>query len=220
MEKDIDALVEWYALGDLRPLPPPRAGKRLVKRAADIALSALALVVLLVPMALLALAVYIDDPGRVLFRQRRVGRGGRSFWFYKFRTMKESKPQSPPSPEREDERGYITRFGRFLRRSSLDELPQLFNVLRGDMSLVGPRPLVEGEQSIHRLREHFGVYALRPGITGLAQVNGRDLCAPGEKLRWDVKYLERFGLGQDARLLLSTIPKVLRAEGVREKARI
>lgn len=215
--RNLDALIEWYGLGDLHPLPPPNARKRFAKRCADVALSALALVGLLLPMALVALAVVVDDPGPVFFKQRRVGRGGRSFWLYKFRTMQENTPQQPPTPERQDPRGYVTRVGRFLRRSSLDELPQLFNVLRGDMSLVGPRPLIEQEQTLHRLRSHFGVYRLRPGVTGLAQVNGRDFCAPGDKLRWDVTYLERFGLGQDVRILLSTVPKVLRAEGVQEK---
>lgn len=209
-------LIEEHELDDLCPVPEPPLGRRIVKRAADIVLSALALAVLLVPMALLALAIYIDDPGPVLFEQKRVGRGGKRFPFYKFRTMRVDTPKYLSTMELEDPERYITRLGRGLRRLSLDELPQLFNVLRGDMSLVGPRPLISDEYEVHQMRVRFGVYAIRPGITGLAQVNGRDRCTPGDKVRWDVKYLENYGVWQDVKILFSTLPKVFGAADVVE----
>lgn len=213
-DESLSALIGKYALTDIQPLAAPKTAYRAVKRAGDIALSALALAVLLGLMLLVAIAIWIDDPGPVLFAQERVGRSGRNFRLYKFRTMRVRVPKTQPLPRLDDSAWYVTRLGRFLRRFSLDELPQLFNVLRGDMSLVGPRPLMLREEDIHRLRGYFGVYALRPGLTGLAQVNGRDRCALGEKLRWDMRYLEHFGLVQDVRIAFATVPKVLGAVDV------
>ena len=111
---------------------------------------------------------------------------------------------------------YITRVGHVLRKLSLDELPQLFNVLKGDMSLVGPRPLIENEADIHIMRERFGVYSVRPGVTGLAQINGRDTVSPAEKVRWDVRYVEHFGFWMDVKILFATVPKIFGGEGVVE----
>lgn len=187
-----------------------------VKRALDIVLSLIALLLLLLPMGIVALVVYLDDPGAVFFSQERVGVQGRLFRLYKFRTMRRQTPRYRASCELDDPGLYITGIGRFLRRTSLDELPQLFNVLKGDMSLVGPRPLIAEEREIHAMRMRFGVYALRPGLTGLAQINGRDRLDAGEKIRWDVKYLEDFGFATDWRILLATIPCVLKQEGYRE----
>lgn len=113
---------------------------------------------------------------------------------------------------------YITRVGKFLRRFSLDEIPRLFNVLKGDMSLVGPRPLISDEYEIHAMRMRFGVYNIRPGVTGLAQINGRDLVQPEEKVRWDVKYLHEFGPRLDLKILLATLPKVFDGHDVVEGA--
>lgn len=206
--------IEAYRLQDLSPAEELPRLYCAAKRFFDVVLSCLALAVLAVPMLVLALAIYIDDPGRVLFTQKRVGRGGRRFRFYKFRTMRADTPHYCPTMELDDPERYMTRLGRFLRRFSLDELPQLLNVLRGDMSLVGPRPLISDEYKVHSVRAYFGVYNVRPGITGLAQINGRDFCPDGEKVRWDVKYLEDFGLWQDLRILLSTVPKVFGAAGV------
>jgi O-antigen biosynthesis protein WbqP len=180
------------------------------KRGLDILCAALALVILAIPIGLMALAVLLDDGGPVLFRQERVGRSGRSFYMYKLRTMKKSAPAQMPSHQRSGAEDYTTRVGRFLRKYSLDELPQLVNVLKGDMSLVGPRPLILQEREIHALREKFGVYAVRPGLTGLAQINGRESLGAREKVLWDVTYLRDFGLGTDLRILWGTIPQVLR----------
>lgn len=209
-------LIDEDELADLKYVALPGRGYRFVKRTADIVLSALGLLVLLIPMGVVALAIYVDDPGKVLFRQYRVGRNGKRFRFYKFRTMREDTPKYLSTSEVDDPEMYITRLGKFLRKSSLDEIPQLFNVLKGDMSLVGPRPLISDEYEIHQMRTRFGVYNIRPGVTGLAQINGRDMVEPAEKVRWDVKYLENFGPMMDLKILLATVPKVFGGSGVVE----
>ena len=209
-------LISKSDVENLTYVKTPGKTYRFVKRFGDIILSFLGLVVMLIPMGIVALAIYIDDPGKVLFRQYRVGRNGKRFRFYKFRTMREDTPKYLSTMEIEDPEQYITRLGKFLRKSSLDELPQLFNVLKGDMSLVGPRPLISDEYEIHQMRMRFGVYNVRPGVTGLAQINGRDKVGPVEKVHWDVKYVEKFGLLTDVKILLSTVPKVFGCSGVVE----
>lgn len=186
------------------------------KRLMDILLSAMGLLVLMIPFAIIAAVVYLDDPGAVIFSQYRIGRKGKRFKLYKFRTMKMDTPKYLSTMEMDDPEKYITRVGNVLRKLSLDELPQLVNVLKGDMSLVGPRPLIADEYEIHAMRMRFGVYSIRPGVTGLAQIHGRDLVSPADKVRWDVKYLQSFGLWQDIKILLATIPKVLGRVGVVE----
>lgn len=189
-----------------------------VKRMLDFILSFLGLTMLLIPLALVALVVYIDDPGTVFFSQKRVGRNGKLFRLYKFRTMKMDTPKYMATKNVDDPDKYITRVGRVLRKLSLDEIPQLFNVLKGDMSLVGPRPLIPNEEEIHTMRDRFGVYSVRPGVTGLAQINGRDLVTPAQKVHWDVKYVENFGFRMDLKILLLTVPRVFGGSGVVEGA--
>ena len=177
---------------------------RLIKRFLDIVVAGLLLAVLALPMALIALAVALDTPGKAIFSQLRVGRGGVFFRLYKFRTML-------PGEARQ-----VTRTGRVLRKLSLDELPQLVNVLKGDMSLIGPRPLIPEETELHRERARFGVYELRPGMTGLAQIHGRDFVTAEEKLRWDRTYWQHFGFRQDVKIFFATLPRVLRGDGVKD----
>ena len=186
------------------------------KRIMDIIIALAALSIIAVPMLIIFLLVYIDDPGNVLFAQYRVGRGGRCFKLYKLRTMRRDTPQYMSTSEVGDPDRYITRIGRILRRLSIDELPQLINVLKGDMSIVGPRPLISAEYEIHDLRMKYGVYKIRPGLTGLAQIHGRDMVAPADKVRWDVRYLEEFGFWTDVKIVLSTIPKVIGGNGFAE----
>ena len=142
-----------------------------IKRGADVVLSLLALICLSPVYLLVALAVKLTSPGPVLFRQKRVGRGGRLFTIYKFRTMRTDTPRDTATHLLQDPSRYITRVGAFLRRSSLDELPQFFNVLKGDMSIVGPRPALYNQYDLIAAREKAGVNAVRPGITGLAPVS-------------------------------------------------
>ena len=190
-----------------------------VKLCLDLFLSIIGAFFLIIPFAVISLAIFLDDPGPIFFAQYRIGRNGKEFVLYKFRTMKTSAPQYVPTAEIDDPQQYITKVGNFLRKSSLDELPQIFNIMRGEMSFIGPRPLISSEQEIHDMRTRFGVYSVRPGITGLAQIHGRDLVSPAEKIRWDVKYLQNFGFLQDLQVLLQTFPKVFCKEGVVEGCR-
>ena len=187
-----------------------------IKRGADVLFALLALICLSPVYLALALAVKISSPGPVLFRQKRVGRGGRLFTIYKFRTMRTDTPRDTATHLLQDPSRYITRVGVFLRRSSLDELPQFFNVLKGDMSIVGPRPALYNQDDLIAAREKAGVDAVRPGITGLAQINGRDELPIPVKVRYDREYVENLSLKMDARCFFGTIWSVLRAEGVRE----
>ena len=187
------------------------------KRALDIILSGCGILVLAPVYLILAIAIKIDDPGPVFFRQKRVGIHKSHFNIMKFRTMKMETPKYMSTMELKDPDQYLTRCGRLLRKTSLDEIPQLINVLKGDMSLVGPRPLISDEYEIHAMRMRFGVYGLRPGLTGLAQINGRDLVTPEEKVRWDVRYLEKCSLWTDFKILLSTVPKVFGCVGISDE---
>ena len=187
-----------------------------IKRGADVILSLLALICLSPVYLIVALAVKISSPGPVLFRQQRVGRGGRLFTIYKFRTMRTDTPRDTATHLLQDPSRYITRVGAFLRRSSLDELPQFFNVLKGDMSIVGPRPALYNQDDLIAARREAGVDAVRPGITGWAQINGRDELPIPVKVRYDREYVENLSLKMDARCFFGTIVSVLRAEGVRE----
>lgn len=187
-----------------------------IKRVLDVVLSLMGIAFLLLPMGIIALVIYLDDPGTVVFSQYRVGLHGKRFKLYKFRTMKQQTPKYLATSELEDPWRYITRVGRLLRKTSLDEIPQLINVLKGDMSLIGPRPLISDEFEMHTMRMRFGVYNIRPGITGLAQVRGRDLMNEEEKIHWDVKYLKEFSFRTDMKVLLTTLPCVLKQKGVNE----
>lgn len=186
------------------------------KRMIDIILALTTLLIIALPMLIVILIVYIDDPGDVIFTQYRVGMGGRRFKLYKLRTMRRDTPKYMSTSEVDDPNRYITRVGHILRRLSIDELPQLINVLKGDMSIVGPRPLISGEHEIHDLRMKFGVYKIRPGLTGLAQIRGRDMIAPADKVRWDVRYMEEFGFWTDVKIVFSTVPKLIGGHGFAE----
>lgn len=188
----------------------------IFKRMLDIVISLVALLLIAIPMLIVFLIAYIDDPGDVIFAQYRVGMGGRRFKLYKLRTMRLDTPKYMSTSEVDDPNRYITRAGHIFRRLSIDELPQLFNVIKGDMSIVGPRPLISDEYEIHELRMKCGVYKIRPGLTGLAQIHGRDMTSPADKVRWDVQYLKQFGFWTDVKIILSTIPKLLGGDGFAE----
>lgn len=187
-----------------------RQGERYlcVKRMLDVVFSLWLLMLLALPMGVIALLVGVSSRGGILFRQTRIGRDGVPFTCYKFRTMRRHAPPNRPTADFPDAARYITPVGRFLRKSSLDELPQLYNVLRGDMSLVGPRPLIGEEGEIHRMREAFGVYRVRPGMTGLAQVMGRDRLCDREKASLDARYVDTLCFGNDIAILAKTLGRV------------
>lgn len=186
------------------------------KRFVDIVLALIGIIVLFFPMALIALVIYIDDPGPPFFVHERVGKNNKPFLLYKLRTMRVNTPKYLATKDVDDPYNCITRIGKVLRKISVDELPQLINILKGDMSFVGPRPLISQETEIHQMRSSRGVYSVRPGLTGLAQINGRDMISPEEKVNWDVIYIENLSLKTDLKILLATIPKVFGSDGVAE----
>lgn len=197
---------------------PTRKQQRYVpfKRFFDFVLSGVLFLALLPVTALIAAVVKLDSPGPVFFRQKRMGRNGKTIIVYKFRTMDLSAPKNQPTAALRDAEKYITHIGRILRKTSLDEIPQLINIIKGDMSIIGPRPLILQENDVHEMRLQNGVYFLRPGLTGLAQINGRDLVSPSEKVRYDTEYLQAFSAKKDLSIFFETIRKVFRRDGVVE----
>jgi len=193
----------------------PHFFSSLCKRTADLIIS-LGLLLLSAPLFLfLALVIFLDDGAPIFFKQYRIGRNGKAFKILKFRTMKKSTPNCATA-ELKNPQAYITASGRILRKTSLDELPQLLNIVKGEMSLIGPRPLIPEETTVHTLREAYGVYTMRPGITGLAQINGRDLVSDHEKAYYDKEYVQNYSLLKDLGILFKTIIQVLKADGIQE----
>lgn len=178
---------------------------RYVKRAMDIVGATVGLVLMSVPMVLVAIAVKLDSPGPVFFRQLRVGLHSVPFVCYKFRSMYTSAPKECAANDLQDRALMVTKVGNFLRKSSLDEVPQLWNVLKGDMSLIGPRPLILNETWINEERAKRGVYELQPGITGLAQICGRNQVSDRDKVYFDEYYLTHYGMWLDVKILFGTV---------------
>lgn len=200
--------------------------KNVVKRLLDILISGVAIVVLAVPMLIIALAIKIDDPGPVLFRQKRVGRNqnGKTSYFmiWKFRSMKMCTPHDVPTHLLENPEQYITRVGKFIRKTSLDELPQIYQVFAGKLSCVGPRPALWSQYDLIEEREKYGANDVTPGITGWAQINGRDELEIHVKARFDGEYAEALnagfwkGFAMDVKCFFGTFISVLRSDGVVE----
>jgi len=184
-----------------------------MKRLFDIFLGCLAALVLFVPVLLVAMAVRLTSKGPALYWSDRVGRNNVIFKMPKFRSMRVGTP-AVATHLLADARSHLTPIGSFLRKSSLDELPQLWSILAGDMSFVGPRPALFNQQDLIALRTEQGVHTLVPGLTGWAQVNGRDELPVPEKVKLDVAYLQRQSLWFDIRILWMTFVKVLRRDGV------
>ena len=188
---------------------------KTVKRAIDVVISVLAIPVLMPLLVLIAVLICVDSRGSPVFRQERRGEGGRPFTCYKFRTMKTDAPHYMTKSEMTDSSLYLTRAGKWLRKSSLDELPQLFNVLKGDMSLIGPRPVIDRDEKLLELRSLYGAQKAKPGITGLAQVCGRDMLSPNEKAMLDRFYTQYMSFGSDLVIFLYTIEKVIGMKNVK-----
>jgi O-antigen biosynthesis protein WbqP len=184
-----------------------------IKRATDILASGAALVVLAIPLLLVAGMVRATSPGPAIHWSKRVGRDNALFLMPKFRTMRIDTPQVATHLMTDPER-WLTPIGEFLRKTSLDELPQLISVLKGDMSLVGPRPALFNQDDLVALRTAAGIEALRPGMTGLAQVNGRDELPIPDKVKLDAEYLERRSFWLDLKILGATLAGVLGSKGV------
>ncbi|MDB5458815.1 MAG: sugar transferase [Caulobacteraceae bacterium] len=191
----------------------PKPADDALKRATDIVVAGAALMVLAAPLFALAALVRATSPGPAIHWSKRVGRGNTQFPMPKFRTMRIDTPQVATHLLQEPAR-WLTPVGAFLRRSSLDELPQLWSVFVGDMSLVGPRPALFNQDDLIALRTEAGVDALRPGLTGWAQVNGRDELPIAQKVALDAEYLERMSFAFDLKVLVLTVTRVLGGNGV------
>ena len=194
--------------------------KHVIKRIADILISGLAIVVLALPMLVIALAIKIDDPGPVLFRQKRVGQKKKGqityFMIWKYRSMKMSTPHDIPTHLLENPEQYITRVGKILRKTSLDELPQIYQVFVGKLSCVGPRPALWNQFDLIEERDKYGANDVRPGLTGWAQINGRDELPIAVKARLDGEYVQKMSFRFDCKCFFGTIVSVLKSDGVVE----
>lgn len=187
-----------------------------IKRVLDFGLSLLGLIILSPLFIVLVIWIKLDSKGPVLFRQKRVGRNKAHFQILKFRTMRVDTPKDMPTHLLANPQQYITRAGRFLRKSSLDELPQIFNILKGDMAIVGPRPALFNQYDLIEERDKYGANAIRPGLTGWAQVNGRDELEIPVKAALDGEYVKNISFGFDVKCLLKTVVSVFKHEGVVE----
>lgn len=174
----------------------PTLYEKFGKRALDKVLAFFSLIILAPVYALIAAAIEVDDPGPVLFRQIRVGKGRHFFELHKFRSMKKDAPHDVPYRDLDEAEKYTTRVGRFLRRTSLDELPQIWDIYRGKMSFVGPRPVLWNTSELIREREKYGANDVRPGLTGLAQINGSSELGTAEKARLDGEYVKALREGE------------------------
>ncbi len=190
--------------------------KKAIKRIIDIVLSLGGIIVLALPMGLIAIAIKLDSKGPVLFKQKRVCAGKEHFNIFKFRTMRTDTPKDAPTHELSDPEKWITKTGRILRKTSLDELPQLFNILKGDMSIIGPRPALWNQFDLIEERDNYGANDIRPGLTGLAQISGRDELEIDVKARLDGEYVEKMSLLFDIKCFLGTITSVLKSDGIVE----
>ena len=187
-----------------------------LKRLLAIVLSLLGILCLGWLLLLLSIAIKLDSPGPILFKQKRLGRGKSHFYILKFRTMRTDTPKDMPTHLLADPDQYITRVGRFLRKTSLDELPQLFNILQGDMAIIGPRPALWNQFDLIAERDKYGANDIRPGLTGWAQINGRDELEIDVKARLDGEYVQNLSFAFDVKCFFGTIRAVLNRDGVVE----
>ena len=196
--------------------------ERYVKRAIDIVMSFLGLILLSWLYLIIAIAIVTDDPGPVFFSQKRVGKGKRIFKLHKFRSMKMSTPHDIPTHLLENPESYITRIGKLLRKSSLDEIPQIWDIFVGNMSIIGPRPALWNQDDLIKERDKYGANDVKPGLTGWAQINGRDELPIPLKASLDGKYIKELKCGGfkafwfDVRCFFGTILSVLKSDGVVE----
>lgn len=212
-----DAYYEQY-INCFVPNKKKRVFYRVVKRSFDIVCSLVMLILLFPLMLVIAIAIRCDSKGRAIFKQKRMGRNGKAFNIYKFRSLRIDAPRDCASSLLQNPEQYKTRVGRFLRRTSLDELPQLWCVLVGSMSLIGYRPLVLTEEKCNDMRRRLNVFSARPGISGYAQVHGRDKINYKDKAILDAEYVKKASLWLDIKLIFKTVAVVLKGDGNNAKA--
>lgn len=192
--------------------------RRFFKRFLDVVLSLMGLIVLAVPMLIVALVIKLDSPGPVFFKQKRVGIHKTYFEIYKFRSMSTKAPANMPTHMLGSADSFISPFQEAIRKYSIDELPQMLNILKGDMTIIGPRPALWNQYDLIEERDKYGANDVRPGLTGWAQINGRDELPIEVKARYDGEYVENLSFGFDVKCFFGTIGKVLRHDGVVEGA--
>ncbi len=189
---------------------------KYIKRILDCIISGIGIIVLSPVFLILSLLIKIDSKGPIFFRQERTGKDNIPFQIFKFRTMRIDTPKDIPTHLLEDPQQYITKMGQFMRKTSLDELPQLFNIFLGDMAIVGPRPSLTNQYDLNELRDKNGASSVRPGLTGLAQINGRDELPIPVKANFDGQYVQHITFLKDLSLFLKTFTSVLKSEGIQE----
>lgn len=188
----------------------------ILKRLGDISISLIAITLFCPVFILIAIAIKLDSEGPVIFKQKRFGIHKKTFYVFKFRTMKVESPKYVATRDLQNPEQWITRVGAFLRKTSLDELPQLCNILVGDMSIVGSRPVVVSERDVIEAREKYGANDVLPGLTGWAQINGRDNLSTDIKAKLDGYYVKNRSLIMDIKCIVRTIPYVLKRKGIVE----
>lgn len=190
--------------------------RKYIKRIIDFILSLVAIVIFSPFLLLIVILIKLDSEGPVLFKQKRIGMHKTHFYMLKFRTMRIDSPKDVPTHLLENPDQWITRMGKILRKTSLDELPQLFNIIKGEMSIIGPRPALWNQYDLIAERDKYGANDVRPGLTGWAQVNGRDELPIEVKARYDGEYVQKMSFMFDLKCLLKTVVSVIKGEGVVE----
>lgn len=187
-----------------------------IKRLFDIILSLLAIIILFIPGIIISICIKIESKGSVFFKQKRVGKDKKYFMIYKYRTMRTDTPKDIPTHLLDNPEIYITKIGKVLRKTSLDELPQIINIIKGDMSIIGPRPALWNQDDLIAERDKYGANDIRPGLTGLAQINGRDELEIPIKAKIDGEYTKNISFLLDVKIFFKTIIKVFERDGVVE----
>ena len=187
-----------------------------VKRIIDIVFSILGLIILAPVFLIISVVIKLESKGPVIFKQKRIGRYKKNFTIYKFRTMRNDAPKDMPTHMLKNAQGCITKVGNILRKTSLDELPQLVNILKGDMSIVGPRPALWNQDDLIKERDKYNANDIRPGLTGWAQINGRDELEIQTKAKFDGEYIQKISLMFDIKIFFKTIINVFKHEGIIE----
>ena len=188
----------------------------IIKNIIDFILSLIALIILLPFFCIFAIIIKLESRGPIFFKQKRIGKDKKEFYIYKFRTMRTDTPKDMPTHLLKDAESYITKSGKVFRKTSIDELPQILNILKGQMSIIGPRPALWNQYDLIKERDKYNANSIRPGLTGWAQVNGRDELEIPIKAKFDGEYVEKMSLLFDTKIFLKTIIKVFKHDGVIE----
>jgi O-antigen biosynthesis protein WbqP len=190
--------------------------KKYIKSILDFTLAFIGLIILLPFFIIFSIIIKLESKGPIFFKQERIGKNKKHFKIYKFRTMRTDTPKDMPTHMLKDAKNYITKFGGFMRKTSIDELPQIINILKGEMSIIGPRPALWNQEDLIEERDKYGANSVKPGLTGWAQVNGRDELEIPVKAKYDGEYIEKMSFIFDMKVFFRTVIKVFKHDGVVE----